>query len=795
MLVLNSASTSGISYWQRDAVRSYWLGAGAAALGLEGQVRPDDLAAVLRGQSPGGPALTPRPGLRRRQGWDVVIAAPKSFSMLASAACAASAGLESAGPALEGAFSSAVVDTVGLLENRASYVSAQGGRRSAPAVVAAAFEHRHSDAGQAHFHSHVVLANLAARDGPGEGKYSWGCLVGDELWRWREALGAAFHMSLRDHLARAGLAFSWELRPGGLGEIAEVPPLARRAASARSVQIDNEVKDFGSLSARARAVAQGVTRASPGAQGRQGPDGAQGPGWGDDQARAVLRRALRPGPPAGPLPSAGAVSKALARRATRYNEADLMVAMAEASPAGLGVVSATTWAGHWAAGSQDEMGAQARLFDARVADAVRHGRHARLAQVSPLLAGKELDELCASPAATSAALALTLSGHGVDIVPRGPWTEQAEVVDAARCVWQAAGVKVELATPTPLSGRRWRALTSLTPVEPGTAGGGSGRPRGERAGPRALVVDAAGHLSPAALAQLVEQAERSETKLVLVMGGTVPGRAPALSDALEALVAPGAARPGLPPQLPAPAPAWPHCAFSDQCSSPLHGALSGAQSMAHLVSSWAGRCEPGVLGPLMVALGPAEAEALNHWARHALGLASGPRAGTELTFGPRSYVPGEPVLALRRLGQAPAGCQGRVEGLTSSGLSVGWQRGANRWSATVGAADAKALGHGYATTLPYLRSAGQDRALMVLGRPSDLGRYQGQCVGAWVTLSGSGLPSFGPTGRDVRRRQARAELAEIAQRAQLSAVRQPRQVATSLGRGRELSLEVGPPRV
>ena len=54
-------------------------GSGAVRRGRWGRLRH-----VLLGQSPGGETLTARPGLRRRHGWDLVFAAPKSLSLLAA---------------------------------------------------------------------------------------------------------------------------------------------------------------------------------------------------------------------------------------------------------------------------------------------------------------------------------------------------------------------------------------------------------------------------------------------------------------------------------------------------------------------------------------------------------------------------------------------------------------------------------------------------------------------------------------------------------------------------------------
>ena len=150
--------------------------------------------------------------MRRRHGWDLIFAAPKSVSLLTEA------GSHPAALELREAYRSAVNDALCTLEERAAWVRVGGARAAADGVVAAAFEHVANDAGHPHLHTHLVLANLGAKEGG-----QWGCLISTELWRWREGIGAGFHLALRSRLAEAGLGFNWEISPGGFGEIVSVP--------------------------------------------------------------------------------------------------------------------------------------------------------------------------------------------------------------------------------------------------------------------------------------------------------------------------------------------------------------------------------------------------------------------------------------------------------------------------------------------------------------------------------------------------------------------------------------------
>lgn len=754
MLIINSASASGVAYWQRSAAYSTWLGRGAATLGLSGTVGAADLKQVLQGLPPGGgPALPTHPGLRRRHGWDLVFAAPKSVSLLALSG--AEAAVE-----VRAAFRHAAADAFRMLEGDAAWVRRSGAEVRAHGVVAAAFEHLSNGAGQPHLHAHVVLANLGRHERGG-----WGCLVGRELWRWQEGLGSAFQLALRSHLNAAGFGFEWEVGRGGVAEITGVPRPERAGASARSLALRADAVWFGSSSVRAARTAQGRTRAQRAqagpAAGGLGPAaaGALGPAEAASiLARARARAALPP-----PPPSSTAVEKALAERSSHFGLPDLVVALAETSPQGLSVGQVNEFCQR--SGTDGGMAttvqtsprrwttAAAQRLDRQVRDAATEGRWAHLAQVGPVVAEAELKALGISGPTAALGAHLACSGEAISVVPPGPWLAQAAAVDAARAIWQAAGMTVTVAAPTQLSERRWRALTSLRPDgwPDHRSDHGPGRSR-------VLVVDAADHIGPAALARLVTGAGSSATKLVLVAGGTIPGRSGAsLALSFDQLVddlAPYRLQPWLAPEAA-------HPAVSVR-GLPVQGGLTGADSMAHLVADWRGAAATGHGPALMVAFGPAEAEALNAMARQAR-RAAGTLTGPEVALGERHYAVGEEVLALRRLGKVPSATRGTVVAAEPQSVTVDWRGPGPALRSHVGAEQAKSLGYGYATTVPYLRPglerAGPGADLFVLGDPLDLGARATLVRSAWVTLAGPPAPALGPGGDDMRRRAGLAELA------------------------------------
>jgi hypothetical protein len=275
-----------------------------------------------------------------------------------------------------------------------------------------------------------------------------------------------------------------------------------------------------------------------------------------------------------------------------------------------------------------------------------------------------------------------------------------------------------------------------------------------------LVVDAANHLGPVALAQLLDQAALSHTKLVLVGGGTVPGRGPSRARSFDQLVDAFApyklGPPATAPGYRRPASAHPSLALEGIV---VRGALTGADALAQVVAGWQAVAAAGTGRALMVAFGPAEVEALNLAARVAR---SSPDRGPELVLGDRGYVIGDEVLALRRIGTVRSATPGTVVEVGPSSLAVHWRDGPKGQRTTIDRSHASSLGYGYATTVPYLRGlpAGPSQpGLLVLGDPLCLAARSSLVVAAWVTLAGPGSPALGPNGPAARRRAGIAELA------------------------------------
>jgi len=237
-----------------------WIGSGAERLGLSGEVVPDDLRAVLAGMAPGSGGLTPngetiRPHPRRVPGFDLTFKTPKSASVLYAV---------SDDPRVQGAIieagETAVREALGWLEREAVRVRRGTGNeafltdlaardpdaaaaariRTLPGlgIVAAAFRHRTSRAGDPLLHWHTLVANIV--EGP-DGR--WSAFVHPELFRAARAAGEVFQTVLRAELTeRLGL----EWRPGRhVPEIAGVPQVLCDLFSKRSQEIEDWLETTG----------------------------------------------------------------------------------------------------------------------------------------------------------------------------------------------------------------------------------------------------------------------------------------------------------------------------------------------------------------------------------------------------------------------------------------------------------------------------------------------------------------------------------------------------------------------
>jgi conjugative relaxase-like TrwC/TraI family protein len=145
-------------YLGPSEARGRWIGAAARELGLQGEVEADQLRRVLEGLDPqNGSELRTSTSRARVAGFDLTFSAPKSVSVLFGL------GDDDLRARVREAHDVAVREAVGHLERWAAAVRrGHGGVRveQASGLVAAAFRHRTSRAGDPQLHTHVLVGNL-----------------------------------------------------------------------------------------------------------------------------------------------------------------------------------------------------------------------------------------------------------------------------------------------------------------------------------------------------------------------------------------------------------------------------------------------------------------------------------------------------------------------------------------------------------------------------------------------------------------------------------------------------------
>ena len=224
-------------YYQAKSAPSQWLGAGAAALGLQGEVRREDLIELLEGRLPDGTDLAKRGGksASARRGTDLTFSAPKSFSLMAQA-----------DPRLLEAWDEAVKVGVDVIEREVvTSRRGKGGTVSETTGRLVAAVYRHEDtrtvggAPDPDIHSHVLGLNMTQRpDG------TW--VRSDLQFGDRMVLAKTADFALKAKLAREVQKLGYEIRQTKDGwEFSAVPQSVVESFSRRSAQIDEALRARG----------------------------------------------------------------------------------------------------------------------------------------------------------------------------------------------------------------------------------------------------------------------------------------------------------------------------------------------------------------------------------------------------------------------------------------------------------------------------------------------------------------------------------------------------------------------
>ncbi len=194
---------------------------------------------------------------KARPGYDLTLRPPKSVSVLWALA------EPDQRLVIRDAHREAVDEVVRYYESRAVYVregTRRGGRRLVPAagIVAAAFDHRTSRAGDPLLHTHVVTANMTSTISP-DGEVEWRTIPGAGLFEHAKAAGHLYQAHLRRLLAeRLGVEFGAVVN--GHADVLGVPDDVIDLFSKRKGEIAEMLSESGATSARAAQIATLETR-------------------------------------------------------------------------------------------------------------------------------------------------------------------------------------------------------------------------------------------------------------------------------------------------------------------------------------------------------------------------------------------------------------------------------------------------------------------------------------------------------------------------------------------------------
>ena len=228
-----------------------WMGDGAEALGLRGQVRPEDLRAMVRGYDPEtGEALVQSAGRDSHQaGWDLTFSAPKSVSVLWGL------GDEGTRQRVSACHGRAVAAALRYLEEEALLTRrGHGGHTLERAEGAfAVFEHGTSRQQDPHLHSHALFLNVGVRpDG------TTGAIQSKPFYEHKMAAGALYRAELAAGLER-DLGLRTE-RDGAFFRVVGIPKGVCDAFSKRRGEIERRMAERGERGAEAAEKAALHTR-------------------------------------------------------------------------------------------------------------------------------------------------------------------------------------------------------------------------------------------------------------------------------------------------------------------------------------------------------------------------------------------------------------------------------------------------------------------------------------------------------------------------------------------------------
>jgi conjugative relaxase-like TrwC/TraI family protein len=257
-----------------------WYGAGAHALGLEGEASVAGFQRMFEGRHPDtGQLLGRAHGKGAVPAFDVVLRPTKSVSILYGL------GDPATGRTVLAAHHAGVREAVAYLDAQVGTRRGHGGVQhvSGQGLLAVGFDHRTSREGDPLLHTHLVVANRV--QGP-DGR--WTALDGRDLYRHRLAADAIYRATYQRELVRT-LGVEWAAADAhGNRELQGMPEGLVRAFSKRTDQIDLEVERL-QASGRERTprLVKWAVHATRKAKEHERPDTLYGRWWTEAAERGV----------------------------------------------------------------------------------------------------------------------------------------------------------------------------------------------------------------------------------------------------------------------------------------------------------------------------------------------------------------------------------------------------------------------------------------------------------------------------------------------------------------------------
>jgi conjugative relaxase-like TrwC/TraI family protein len=513
-------------YSERGEVPGRWVGAAAGLLGLAGQVDGDEFQSVLSGVAPAsGERLRRANG--RIDGLDFTFSAPKSVSVLW-----ALGGAEIT-DAVVAAHEHALDAVLEYLEREA--VRSRRGKNGVEVLdgdglVAAAFRHRTSRAGDPQLHTHVVIANTTRCGDDGV----WRALDARHLYAHAQAAGYLYQAELRHRLSRR-LSVEWGPVAKGCADLVAAPRPLLDEFSRRRRQITDAARLAGDDSIRARRRFAVTTRTAKDPRvdpeslavdwqhraRMHGVDEAAIAAWCDPRRRSAYSSHTAPADL-----DAGSLARLLTEHATTFDRRDLLVALAQYAAQGATIAELEEHA--------EQFLAEPQVIPVGVAlTGVRYTSIELLAVEEALLENAEARRnegvaVCHNVASLDASSSLsveqramveriTTDGAGVSVVVGAAGTGKTFALAAARDTWEADGHHV---IGCALAARAAAELQDQTGIPSSSLDlllSALDRPRSPGLQPGSVVVvDEAAMVGTRKLARLLDHARAGHTKIVLV---------------------------------------------------------------------------------------------------------------------------------------------------------------------------------------------------------------------------------------------------------------------------------------